>query len=162
MLTSFGVLLSAAPPCIVKWFINYYIMYTSSFSYGQGLGLSTCYGFISIFSWSTWLSSWCRMAMQGKFLASPSMCSIRSVQISLLFLIWPKIEGVFLCVWSCTIHLGVTYLQPLCDSFLSSKGHWFTLVAQMMCTKFIYPLYFIHKTMSETTNTVSLVINTVV
>jgi len=55
-----------------------------------------------------------------------SVCSIRSVQLSLLFLIWFKTESIFLCVLSCTaqhlIHLGVTYLQPLCD-FLSSEGH---------------------------------------
>jgi len=52
-----------------------------------------------------------RVAMQGKFLVSASMCSIRSVQLSLLFIIWSKTEGIFLFVLSCTaqllIHLGI-------------------------------------------------------
>jgi len=98
--------------------------------------------------------------MKGKFLISVCLHIFNnSVQLSLLFIIWSKTEGIFVCVLSCTsqhlIHLGVTYLQPVCD-FLSSKGPWFTPVAQ-----FIYPLYYICKTKSQTTNTVSWVVDTV-
>jgi hypothetical protein len=69
--------------------------------------------------------------------------------------------SVLSCTADLLIHIGFSYLQPLCD-FLSSKGPWFTPVAQMMRTQFVYTVYYKRKTVSQTTNAFSRVVNTVV